>query len=210
MGVIGFSNHAIDWFQSYLSNQLFRISLEKIYSKPSSITCGLLGSILGRLLFLIYVNDMPQLVKSDDSCLVFQGKNIKEIQKRLNEDFINLCDWFFRLGKDKTESILFVSKRKIKKVRNLIIKYKVIQIKQYSKVTYLYCKIDEALSQESMTLKIISKVNSRPKILHRTNKFLTPAQCRLLCNALIQTYFDFSLVPRYPNLPLKLEKENLN
>ena len=65
MSVVGFSNHTIDWFQSYLSNQLFRISLEKIYSKPSSITCGLLGSILGRLLFLIYVNDMPQVVKSN-------------------------------------------------------------------------------------------------------------------------------------------------
>ena len=110
----------------------------------------------------------------------------------MNEDFINLCDWFFRLGKDKTESILFVSKRKIKKVRNLIIKYKVIQIKQYSKAAYLYCIIDEALSRESMTLKIISKVNSRPKILHSKNKFLTLAQCRLLYSALIQPYFDFS------------------
>ena len=128
----------------------------------------------------------------------------------MNEDFINLCDWFFRLGEDKTESILFVSKRKIKKVRNLIIKYKVIQIKQHSKVTYLSCILDEALSRESMTLKIISKVNSRPKILHSKNKFLTPAQCRLLCNALIQSYFDFSSVPRYPNLPLKLENEILN
>ena len=65
ISVVGFSNHTIDWFQSYLSNQLFRISLEKIYSKPSSITCGLHVSILGRLLFLIYVNDMPQVVKSN-------------------------------------------------------------------------------------------------------------------------------------------------
>ena len=128
----------------------------------------------------------------------------------MNEDFINLCDWFFRLGEDKTESILFVSKRKIKEVQNLIIKYKVIQIKQHSKVTYLSCILDEALSRESMTLKLISKVNSRPKILHSKNKFLTPAQCRLLCNSLIQSYFDLSSVPRYPNLPLKLENEILN
>ena len=147
---------------------------------------------------------------ADDSGLVFKGKSIKEIQKPLNEDFINLCDWFFRLGEDKTESILFVSKRKIKEVQNLIIKYKVIQIKQHSKVTYLSCILDETLSRESMTLKLISKVNSRPKILHSKNKFLTPAQCRLLCNSLIQSYFDFSSVPRYPNLPLKLENEILN
>ena len=146
----------------------------------------------------------------EDFCLVFQGKSIKEIQRRLNKDFINLCDWFFCHGEDKTESILFVSKLKIKKVRNLIIKYKVIQIKQHSKVTYLSCILDEALSRESMTLKIISKVNSRPKILHSKNKFLTPAQCRILFNALIQPYFDFSSVPRYPNLPLKLKNKNVN
>ena len=65
MSVIGFSNHTIDWFQSYLSNQLFRISLEKIYSKPSSITCDPQGSILGRLSFLIYANDMSEAVKSN-------------------------------------------------------------------------------------------------------------------------------------------------
>ena len=66
MSVIGFSNQAVDWFQSYLSNKLLRISLEKIYSKPSSIKCGVpQESILGRSLFLIYVNDMSQVVKSN-------------------------------------------------------------------------------------------------------------------------------------------------
>ena len=129
---------------------------------------------------------------ADDSCLAFQGKSIKEIQNWLNEDFTNLGDWFFRLGEDKTESILFVSKLKNKKIPNLIIKYKVNQIKEHQKVTCLSCILDEALSRESMTLKIISKVNFIPKILHSKNKFLTPAQCRLLCNTLIQPYFDFS------------------
>ena len=59
---------------------------------------GTKGSILGPLLFLIYVNDMPQAVKSnlflyaDDSCLVFQGKDAIEIEKELNEDFTNICE----------------------------------------------------------------------------------------------------------------------
>ena len=61
-----------------------------------------------------------------------------------------------------------------------------------------------------MTLKIISKVKSRPKILHRKNKILTPAQCRLLCNALIQSYFDFALAAWHLNLTRKLKNKNLN
>ena len=90
LSAIGFSNHIIGWFKSYLSNRLFRVNLENCYSDPSNITCGVpQGSILGPLLFLIYVNDMPQAVKSnlflyaDDSCLVFQGKDVIEIEKQL-------------------------------------------------------------------------------------------------------------------------------
>ena len=58
------------------------------------------GSILGPLLFLIYVNNMPTAVKcnlflyADDSCLVFQSKNVKDIKKQLNEDFEIISDWF--------------------------------------------------------------------------------------------------------------------
>ena len=140
---------------------------------------------------------MPQAVKSnlflyaDDSCLVFQGKDVIEIEKQLNEDFTNICEWFvdnrlsIHFGEDKTKSILFASKRKIKRVPKLKIKFNNIQIKQHSKVTHLGFILDETMSEESMALKVINKINSRLKFLHRKNKFLNSALCRLLCNALI-------------------------
>ena len=59
---IGFSNHTIGWFKSYLSisNRLFSVNLENCYSDPSNTTYGIpQGPILGPLLSLIYVNDMP-------------------------------------------------------------------------------------------------------------------------------------------------------
>ena len=79
----------------YLSNRSFLINLRNNDSQPASISCGVpQGSILGPLLFLTYVNDMSQAVKcnlflyADESCLVCQYKNINEIQKELNEDFL--------------------------------------------------------------------------------------------------------------------------
>ena len=120
LNAIGFSNHTIGWFKLYLSNRLFRVYLENYYSDSSSITCGVLqGSILGPLLFLIYVNDMPQAVSSklflyaDDSCLVFQEKDVIEIERQLNRDFKNICEWFvdntrsIHFGEDKTKSFCF-------------------------------------------------------------------------------------------------------
>ena len=78
---------------------------------------------------------------ADDSCLVFQGKNVIEIEKQLNWDFTNICEWFvdnrlsIHFGEDKTKSILFASICKIKKVPKLNINHRNIQIKQHSKVT---------------------------------------------------------------------------
>ena len=98
---------------------------------------------------------MPQAIKSNlslyanDFSLAFKEKHVIEIEKELNEFFTNVCECEFvdnRLSihfeKDKTKSIIFASKRKIKTVPKLNINYKSIQIKQHSKVTYLGCILD--------------------------------------------------------------------
>ena len=54
---------------------------------------------------------------------------------------------WIHFGEDKTKSILFAFKRKLKKVSKLNITYKNIQIKQHSKVTYLGCILDETMSE---------------------------------------------------------------
>ena len=134
------------------------------------ITCGVpQGSIMEPLLFLIYMNDTPQAVTSslflyvDDSCLVFQGKDVIKIEKQLNRDFTNICEWFvgnrlsIHFGEDKTKSIHLASKRKIKKVPKLNISYKNIQIKQHSKVIYLGCILNKTMLGEPVALKVIKK-----------------------------------------------------
>ena len=80
------------------------------------------------------------------------------------------CDWFvdnklsIHFGEDKTKSILFASKRKIKKLQKLEIIYNNIRIKQHSWVTYLGCILKETMSGESMVNKVIGKVNARINI----------------------------------------------
>ena len=148
---------------------------------------------------------------ADDTCLVCQHKDTNEIEKQLNKDFESICDWFVQtklsiyFGNDKTKSILFASKFKIKKVRKLNIKYGNIQLKQHSKVKYLGCMLDETMSGETMALSVINKVNNTLKFLYQKNRFLTPTMRRLLCNALIQPHFDYTCSAWYPNLTKKLK-----
>ena len=63
------------------------------------------------------------------------------------------------------------------------------------------------MSGESMALKVINKINSRLKFLHRKNTFLTPALRRLLCNALIQPHFDYTSSGWYPNFTQKVKNK---
>ena len=78
---MGFSHNAISWFKSCLSNRSFIVNVEIDYSDPGDLNCGVpQASILGPLLFLLYVNDMPQAIEcdlvlyADDSVLFFTPK----------------------------------------------------------------------------------------------------------------------------------------
>ena len=128
----------------------FLVNVENKLSDLGKITCGVpQGSILGSLLFLIYVNDMPQaktstlLLYPGNSCILYQHKDIKHIEKRLTKEFENLCGWFFdnklsiHFGEDKAKSIFFASKQRVKNIRQLNFEYKDINIRQHSEVTYL-------------------------------------------------------------------------
>ena len=128
MEYLRFSKDVIIWFKSYLSNRKIKVNLNKTFSGPGKLLCGVSqGSILGPLLFLLYITNIPQAVKcepllyADDTCLIFQHNDIKEIEIQLNKNFSLICDWFvdnklsIHLGQNKTKSILFSSKWKIKK-----------------------------------------------------------------------------------------------
>ena len=59
---IGFSYKTIKWFHSYLKNRAFFLSLDKVFLEARTINCGVSqGSMLGLLLFLLYINDIPQV-----------------------------------------------------------------------------------------------------------------------------------------------------
>lgn len=123
---LGFGQASLQWFRSYLSNRNQICDYDGVCSEPMQISCGVpQGSILGPLLFLIYVNDMPAAVNckvilyADDSSLLVSGRNISQIQDTLSDELSNISQWLLdnrlSLHVGKSECILFGTKHKIKK-----------------------------------------------------------------------------------------------
>ena len=137
---------------------------------------------------------------------------MKTTEKHLNWDFSTLVDWFVdkklnvHFGEDKTKSILFSPKHRSKSIGQIDISYKDVKIKQYSKMTYLGCVLGERLTKESMTIQVCTKVASKLKLLYGKNRFISKELRRLLCNALIQSHFDYACVAWYPNLNKNIKK----
>ena len=138
---------------------------------------------------------MPQVVDcnlflyADDTCLLYQHKDLDQINKELTKIFVtyvtglSITSWAFTLGTIKLNLSFSLPKNRKKKIGPL--NYGNINIKKYSKVTYLGCKLDENLSGETMALKVINKINSRLRFLYRKNRYLSLYLKRLLCNAII-------------------------
>ena len=102
MECIGYKESVIKWFQSYLPNRKFFVTLENAFSDTGLINCGVpKGPILGPLLSLMYINDLPQALNetgsyfyADDTCIFYQDKNVEKIGKVSNKEFWSLCKWF--------------------------------------------------------------------------------------------------------------------
>ena len=132
-----------------MTSRNFFVNMGKETTSSGELLCGIpQGSSLAPLIFLLYVNDMPQAVDydlvlyADDSCLVFIDNNINEKEKQLKKHLNSLCDWFVHkklsvhVREDMKMSILFCRKSKRSGSKKLDIKRGDIKIKQYNSLPY--------------------------------------------------------------------------
>ena len=154
----GIRGTANDWFSSYLSNRKQFVTLGDTESKYLNISCGVpQGSILGPLLFLIYINDMHSALKktlvhhfADDTNLLYSDKSVKNIKKIMNNELKLLFEWLcanrLSLNIDKTEFIIFRPFTKTNKHDKIILKLNGQSIHESNKIKYLGILLDPNLS----------------------------------------------------------------
>ena len=207
-----------DWFKSYLGGRKQVVVANDTTSEPGIVNCGVpQGSILGPLLFLCYVNDMPMSVKcklllyADDSTLIISGSDPKVIADTLSFELNSCRQWLIdnklSLHLGKTESILFGSKRKLRKVTSFEVKCNNEVIQNVNSVKYLGLQIDNDLAGDNIVKGITKKANSRLKFLYRHKDMLSFNCKKTLCSALIQCHFDYACSSWYPGIRKELTKK---
>ena len=202
---------SIDWFKSYLTNRKQFVHINNVSSDPGFVTCGVpQGSILGPLLFLIYVNDMSisidqdckLILYADDSAIFFAHKDPVVISAKLASVLDQCSSWLIdnklSLHLGKTECILFGPRRKLKDFKDFSICCKNHVIQSTDHVKYLGVYIDNLLSGDYIVDTIVQKVNGRLKFLYRQAKFLDLSCKMSLCSALIQCHLDYACSAWYP------------
>ena len=98
----GLKGVTLDWFSSYLSDRQQQcVVVEGCVSKPQLISCGVpQGSILGPLLFLIYINDLPGCLLhtkahmyADDTTIYASSVSTAELYAKVNNDLTRVMNW---------------------------------------------------------------------------------------------------------------------
>ena len=200
------------WFHSYLSSRMQIVNINGVESDPLANTCGVpQGSILGPLLFLCYVNDMPNSINclmlqyADDSALIYSDKDPEKISYVLRSNLESCNKWLIEnklsLHMGKTELILFGSKRKLNKYTDFSIVLRDGQtIKAKKSVVYLGLELNQYLDGEQIVLNIIKKVNSRLKFLYRQVNYFNQNVKKTICSALVLCLFDYCISAWYSGI----------
>ena len=153
----GIRGVALEWIKHYLCDRKQYVVYKNIKSFQGNIKCGVpQGSILGPLLFLIYVNDMANvsdilfpILFADDTSVFVSGKNLIEMTNKINIELKKIVVWLkvnkLSLNVSKTRCILFKSPRqKIKQLYDISINDQVIDYVDHIK--FLGVVIDASLS----------------------------------------------------------------
>ena len=185
-GIRGIAN---DWFNSYLKNRKQYVSISGYESKIVNINFGVpQGSVLGPLLFLIYINDLNKAIKhsktrhfADDTNLLIRNKSLKQLQKHINYDLRQLCNWLkankISLNCSKTELIIF---RHPNKQINYKLKIKINGKKLIPSkfVKYLGIYIDDHLNWSNQANSLSSRLSRAAGMLSKIRHYVSKATLR--------------------------------
>jgi endonuclease V-like protein UPF0215 family len=226
LNTYGIRGVAYKWMQSYLSNrtQSVRILEENsnsyILSNKHKITHGVpQGSILGPLLFIIYINDMDNSIQhgtslsfADDTTVIIKSKNFEDTYTYAYEDIVSILDWCnsnkLSLNLSKTNYILYSPKGindPLTRPPDLIVNNIKVEKVEYAKFLGIY--IDSKLNWEYEVNNICNKLTQAKFLLNTVKNFLPDFIKKMLYYAHVYSHINYGITLWGPMITKKQKQK---
>ena len=197
----GIRGKALQWMRSYLENRMQFVSIDGTDSKTRHTKYGVpQGSILGPLLFIIYINDIPQvsnlakfILYADDANIIITGNSIAEVDVQLRDLCKSLLKWVHSnglcLNLKKTNYMIFSRSRKIELPTPLFLSN--LLIEQKSEARFLGVIVDQNLTWSRHVKTVRSKMARYLGLMYKLKGQL-PVRVRIqIYHSFVQSHINF-------------------
>ena len=205
----GVKNTELSWFQSYLTERSQYVEINGIPSNVLTISTGVpQGSILGALIFLIYMNDIPEvsiffkyILYADDTSLLnslsISLNSYDPDIHTINLELSKIYDWLavnkLSLNLRKTKYILFHHHNK-KLPNNISLQINSTEIERVTNFIFLGVTINEHLSWKPHIDKICSKISKYIGILNKLKHYLPQNILSILYCSVVQSHLSYAIL----------------
>jgi hypothetical protein len=202
----GITGNSLTWFQSYLSNRTQFVRHDNKISTPRKINIGVpQGTILGPILFLIYMNDLPNNVTSslailyaDDTTFPDSAPTYEELQTKLNNTLTEASHWFHKnrliINISKSSLLLISTRYNLEKVpSDFIVKLDGTPLPIVTCTKLLGVVIDSTLTWDKHIEYICNKLSPRVGMLHRLRLVIPLEYLTLVYTTMVQSVLDYCI-----------------
>lgn len=203
----GFRGSMHDLVRSYLTNRKQIVMVNNKLSEERTITFGVpQGTVLGPLLFLIYINSLLEMRGegqfigfADDTVVIYEGESWSHLEERVKIDFVKIYKWLqlnkLTLNQSKTKYLPFTSgKSGAEDLENLHINEELV-IPKADSVKYLGIEIDKHLKWDQHMIYLTRKLRGiLYKFKHIRMNINSTKHLNMLYNALVQPQLSYGVI----------------